>query len=135
MFQEKKRLATTWSITYFWVLFSFVLAIIATFSFMQADWIIKKSVVVTNYYHDSYVNGTGEIKFSHFSSSTSDDEEDFSFVDHQFVNDVLEPPFMLVEKVHYFRFGVVGLCFDTSCRVFREDDTIDFSVWRVSFCS
>ncbi|CAG7821649.1 unnamed protein product [Allacma fusca] len=47
---HKRNVITSWPISFFWVFLSIAMAILATYSFLQADWVIKRNLVVTNYY-------------------------------------------------------------------------------------
>ena len=53
---KRSIIVTSWSVTFFWVVLSLGLSILTIFSFLQADWIIKRNLIITNYYE--FNNGT-----------------------------------------------------------------------------
>jgi hypothetical protein len=64
---EYKRsiVVTSWSVTFFWVILSLGLSLLTIFSFLQADWIVKRNLIITNYYE--------------FSNETTSSEELYQF--------------------------------------------------------
>jgi len=49
----KRRMVTSWPISALWVFLSISLAVLSTFSFLQADWVVKRDLVVTSFYRKS----------------------------------------------------------------------------------
>jgi hypothetical protein len=46
----RQTVVTSWPISGFWVLLSLLLSLLATYSFLQADWVIKRNLIITKFY-------------------------------------------------------------------------------------
>jgi hypothetical protein len=41
----KQSVVTWWSVSYFWIVFSFAIASLSTFSFLQVEWVVKRDKI------------------------------------------------------------------------------------------
>lgn len=41
----KQSVVTWWSVSYFWIVFSFTIASLSTFSFLQVEWVVKRDTI------------------------------------------------------------------------------------------
>lgn len=136
MIPYKRRMVTSWPISALWVFLSLSLAILSTFSFLQADWVIKRDLVVTSLYqkserHDNSTSGIEEVlenrEYAKLSQDTHPpfriDISNYEFSKHfsrhtnvDFENETIlyDKNFSRITKVTKvittIRFGLIGVC-------------------------
>jgi hypothetical protein len=154
---KERRISTSWTLTYFWVLLSLILATLSTFSFVQVDWLVKRETLIVTHYLPSVNRSSTDTQVGrrttsdhiqmnrnlHFPQTWPQFSSTLNYINNNNIEKRLNMTVIKIVKktVTAFSWGVFGMCTNYEgssgssllhCGLYKEQDIPRYTLRVVS---